>query len=418
MMSADSSLRAAARISSGTRAGLVVVARTVEEVEGLRGEWQAAGVGDIDSDIDYFLAVVTNAPQVVRPHVVLIRRPGRRPLLAVARLELLGVPLAVGYRTVARPQVRAVVVSFGGLVGVAGAADEKLLAGELRRALVAGEADMLLVRKADVGGTVRDAVADGVSWPRRSHAQPVTRRWVAPVPGSFEVFLTHRKGRTRQKLRRYARVLERAYGQGLRVRRFEHPAEMAELCADMEAVAARTYQRGLGAAYSGSPLDQGLIELGLRRGWYRAWMLYLDGKPAAFWTGTAYAGVFTTGTPGYDPEHTKDRVGTYTMLRMIEDLCAAGDVSWLNFGPGDAEYKAAYGTPERAEADIFVVRRGLRPVTVSLTAGGLSKVNSWGRQLTRDTGWGRRLKRAWRGSMTASHTEATEGTDDTHRPLG
>jgi len=411
MMIADSSCRAAARTRSGTRAGQVVVARTVEEVEGLRGEWEAAGVSDIDSDIDYFLTVVKNAPGVVRPHVVLIRRPGRPSLLAVARLELLGVPLAVGYRTVARPQVRAVVVSFGGLVGVAGAGDEQLLAGELRRALDSGEADLLLVRKADVGGTVRDAVAGGVSWARRSHAQPVTRRWVAPVPDSFEVFLTHRRGRTRQKLRRYARVLERSYGEGLRVRRFEQPAEMAELCRDLEAVAARTYQRGLGAAYSGSPLDLGLIELGLRRGWYRAWMLYLNGKPVAFWTGTAYAGTFTTGTPGYDPQHTKDRVGTYTMLKMVEDLCAAADVRWLNFGPGDAEYKAAYGTPERAEADIFVVRRGLRPVTVSLTAGALSQVNSWGRQLTQDTGWGRRLKRAWRGSMTASRTEGTESTE-------
>jgi len=410
-MSTDSSLRAAARTRSATRAGQVVVARTVEEVEGLRGEWESAGVSDIDSDIDYFLTVVRHGPNVVRPHVVLIRRPGRPSLLAVARLELLGVPLAVGYRTVARPQVRAIVVSFGGLVGVAGAEDERVLAGELRRALDTGEADMLLLRKVDAAGTLRDAVAGGVSWPRRSHAQPVTRRWVAPVPDSFEVFLTHRRGRTRGKLRRYARVLERAYGEGLRVRRFERLDEMAELCADMEAVAARTYQRGLGAAYSGGALDQGLIELGLRRGWYRAWVLYLNGKPAAFWSGTAYAGVFTTGTPGYDPQHTKDRVGTYTMLKMVEDLCASADVSWLNFGPGDAEYKAAYGTPERAEADVFVVRRGLRPVTVSITAGGLSMVNGWGRQLTRETGWGRRLKRAWRGSMAGRRTEGAEGTE-------
>jgi len=58
-----------------------------------------------------------------------------------------------------------------------------------------------------------------------------------------------------------------------------------------------------------------------------------------------------------------------------------------------------------------VVRRGLRPVTVSITAGGLSMVNGWGRQLTRETGWGRRLKRAWRGSMAGRRTEGAEGTE-------
>jgi hypothetical protein len=405
IMSIDPSLRVAARAGSETQPDQVVVARTVEEVESLRGDWETAGVRDIDSDIDYFLTVVRHAPHVARPHVVLIRRPGRPALMAIARLERFGVPLSIGYRTVLRPRLRAIVVTFGGLVGVAGADDERALVNELRRSLDTGEADMLLVRKIDVTGTLRDVVVEGVGWLRRSHAQSATRRWVAPVPESLDAFLDGRSGKARQKLRRYARKLERDYGDGLRLRRFEHPDEMAELCRDMEAVASRTYQHGLGVAYSGSPLNLGLIELGLRRRWFRAWMLYLNEKPVAFWSGYAYSSNFVTGTPGYDPDHTKDRVGTYTMLRMVEDLCAADDVSRLDYGHGDAEYKEAYGTADRIETDVFVVRRGLRPVTVSLAAAALSVVNGWGRQLTRETGWGRRLKRAWRGRMADSRAE-------------
>ncbi len=378
-LSMDPLLRVAARAGSETLPGQMIVARTVEEVESLRDTWETVGVRDIDSDIDYFLTVVRNAPHVVRPHVVLVRRPGQPALMGIARLERLGIPLSIGYRTVLRPQLRAIVVTFGGLIGAAGAGDERVLINELGRPLCTGEADMLILRKIDIAGTLRNVVVEGVGWLRRSHAQSATRRWVAPVPGSLDAFLSGRSAKTRQTLRRQDRKLVREYGDGLRLRRFESLHEMTELCRDMEAVASRTYQRGLGAAYSGSPLDLGLIELGLRRRWFRTWMLYFGDLPVAFWSGTTYAGTFATGTPGFDPDYTKDSVGRYTMFRMVEDLCAADDVTWLDFGHGDAEYKASFGTAERMESDVFVVRPGVRPVAVNLAATTLSLVNGWGR---------------------------------------
>jgi len=403
-MSIDPALRTAARPEPETRPDQVVVARTVEEAESMRGDWETAGVSDIDSDIDYFLTVVRHGPHVVRPHVVLIRRPGRPALMGIARLELLGVPLSVGYRTVLRPQLRAIVVTFGGLVGTAGADDERALIGELRRPLDTGEADMLLLRKIDVAGTLRDVVADGASWARRSHAQPETRHWAAAVPRTADEFLAGRSADTRSKLRRKHRQLERKYGDGLRLRRFQHPAEMAEMCRDMEAVASRTYQWGLGASYSGSPLELGLIELGMRRGWFRAWMLYLQDRPVAFWLGNKYAGNFSMSQTGFDPDYTRQSVGRYTLFRALEDLCAAGDVTWLDFGPGDADYKAAFAVPQRTESDVFVMRRGLRPVAVNLAATALSLVNGWGRHLAKETDWGRRLKRTWRRSKADDRT--------------
>lgn len=381
------------------------MARTVEEVENLREDWETAGVCDLDSDIDYFLAVIRHAPNVIRPHVVLIRRPGCPALMGIARLERLAIPLSVGYRTLMCPQLQAIVVTFGGLVGAAGADDEKLLLGELHRALDTGEADMLLLRKVDIAGTLKDVVVEGVGWLRRSHAQPTTCRWVASVPESLDAFWSGRSAKTRQTLRRQDRNLLRKYGDGLRLRRFEHPDEMDELCRDMETVASKTYQRGIGAAYSGSSLDLGLIELGLHRRWFRTWMLYLWDHPVAFWSGTMYAGTFATGTPGFDPDYAQDSVGRYTMFRMIEDLCGDDDVTRLDFGAGDAEYKAAFGVAEHIEADVFVVRRAVCPVTVSLAATTFALVNRWGRLLAEETDWGRRLKRTWRKRLAGTRPQ-------------
>jgi GT2 family glycosyltransferase len=386
------------------------VARTLDDVEGLRSAWDAADVDDIDSHIDYFLTVLRHASNVIRPHVVLLRRPGMADLMAIARIERLQMPLSLGYRTLAKPTLRAVVLTFGGLVGVRGPEDERLLVDELRRPLSTGEADLLILRKVDVTGTLPQIVVDGVGWLRRSHAQPETSRWVAQVPDSLDAFLSVRSTKTRQTLRRQDRRLERTYGEGLTLRRFEHPDEIVELFRDLEEVASKTYQRGLGAAYSGSPLDMALIESGLRGGWFRIWMLYVHGHPVAFWSGTTYAGTFATGTPGFDPEYTRDSVGRYTMLRMVEDLCADDRVTRLDFGHGDAEYKAAFATALRTESDVFIVRRGLRPVAVNLVATALFGVNSRARQVAQKTDWGRRLKREWRRRI-ASHATAGGPTD-------
>jgi CelD/BcsL family acetyltransferase involved in cellulose biosynthesis len=85
---------------------------------------------------------------------------------------------------------------------------------------------------------------------------------------------------------------------------------------------------------------------------------------------------------------------------MLEDLCADDRVTRLDFGHGEAEYKAAFGSAERVESDVFLVRRGLRPLAVNLAATALGLVNSWGRNLAHETAWGRRLKRSWRSRVT------------------
>jgi len=40
-------------------------------------------------------------------------------------------------------------------------------------------------------------------------------------------------------------------------------------------------------------------------------------------------------------------------------------------------------------------------VTVNLAAATLALVNGWGHRLTKETGWGRRLKRTWRSRMAS-----------------
>ena len=100
-----------------------------------------------------------------------------------------------------RPELRAIVVTFGGLIGTAGADDERALFGELLRPLSAGEADMLILRNIDAAGTLQDVLVEGVGWLQKVTCPAATRRWVAEVPESLDAFLSGRSAKTRRKLR-------------------------------------------------------------------------------------------------------------------------------------------------------------------------------------------------------------------------
>ena len=61
----------------------------------------------------------------------------------------------------------------------------------------------------------------------------------------------------------------------------------------------------------------------MERGWFRAYVLYLDDEPIAFWQGHAYRGVVLDRRARASTPRTRDlRVGNYVLFKLIADLCA------------------------------------------------------------------------------------------------
>lgn len=119
-------------------------------------------------------------------------------------------------------------------------------------------------------------------------------------------------------------------------------------------MARKTYQRGLGVALADTPEQRAVIRVGLEHGWFRTYVLRLDGRPIAFWPGYAYRGTFFIGTPGYDPEFGRYRIGNHLLGRMIDEFCADPDVDAVDFGFGDAEYKRRLGNESWEEGSILL----------------------------------------------------------------
>lgn len=371
------------------------VARTAAEVESLRERWARLPVGNVDADIDYFLTLVTSDPSVLRPHVIWLRRPAG-DVAVVGRLVREPMELRVGYRRVATLPVRAIVVSFDGVLGASEPGDLAAITAALDLALRSGEADAVLFQQLDAAHPLRPHLTRVFPRWRRGRSGQLVVRWSTKLPSSWDEFLHRRSARSRRQLRADDSKFLRKHAGRSEVRRLdltEGPEEMHE---QLEIVASKAYQRGLGVGTDGSDRQRALMSLARERGWLRIWMLYLDGTPVAFWWGLLYSGVFTIGSPGFDPAHAKDRVGYFTLRRMLEDLCNDPDSVVLDFGHGDADYKARFATDSSYSSDALVFAARPYPLLVNALVSLDARLQDWLRSLVRRSGWLARLKSAWR----------------------
>ena len=116
-----------------------------------------------------------------------------------------------------------------------------------------------------------------------------------------------------------------------------------------------------------------LSEHAMRNSWFLAWVLTIDGEPAAMEYQLEYNGVVSGLRADYDPRFEEYSPGTLLNWRIIEQLFER-DVSFYSLGPGSNEYKmrwaeelrqlktmVMYGTSMRGRA-VGLIEMYLRPL--------------------------------------------------------
>jgi CelD/BcsL family acetyltransferase involved in cellulose biosynthesis len=110
---------------------------------------------------------------------------------------------------------------------------------------------------------------------------------------------------------------------------------------------------------------------------------------------------YYSSSTAYLPELGRRGVGTYLQMRMFRDLIEDSEVDAIDFGWGDADYKARFGNESWNEQDVFIFgpsSRGVRAHAVhTLVRGG----DRLARSVAGSTGMTRRVKRLWRARLAS-----------------
>jgi CelD/BcsL family acetyltransferase involved in cellulose biosynthesis len=346
---------------------------TLDDVEGLRSAWERLQGHSLPADIDYFLAVARNHPQVVRPNVIVVERGQDVIAIVAVYLQRGWIVHRLGPWNPYRPTVSAFATAYRGFLGEQTPEVLTLVFGELLRSVERHEADAIHLRYVEPASPVATMARAAGHGLRRERLVPIRSHWALSLGSTLDETLTRAcSATTRESLRRTIRKLERAFEGRFELKVFSDPATAEQMFADLDAVGSRSYQRHGDDVFGPRDLDRALISLGLEKGWYRAYVLYLDDIPAAYWTGYAYGGAFGwRGDTGYDPRFREYGPGTYVLLRLIEALSEDPEITTFDFGGGDVDYKGRLADTRWDEVDIRLFGPGLRNLCVNATGSSV-----------------------------------------------
>lgn len=353
----------------------VAAARSIDEVEGLRPVWERLHGSELPSDIDYFLCVAAHNDEVVRPHVVSVTPDDGEPFLLAAHVSDLRVSHRLGPWTPYSPRLRVLNV-FRGLIGRPTPEGLEIALAALRAELDDG-IDAIMLRNVEVPSDLHDAAQR--LFPGRMRQRWLGRRarWIADIGSDPDAALEALSDSTRANLRRTTRRLERTFGDDLRTVILQEPSDAERVFRDIDAVAASTYQTNRRPIFRDDEFGRELTRLGLEKGWFRAYMLYIGDRPVSFWTGFAYGETFGwRGVTGYDPEFRSFGVGKYLLSTMLDHLARDPHIVRFSLGAGDLPYKSQFGDRGHEEVDIRIFARRPRALWVKTVGSGVHGVHA------------------------------------------
>jgi len=365
-----------------------------------RSLWTSWG-GTRDSDLDFFLYISGMFPNVLRPHVVVAYHGDTPEGMLIGRLEQRPVPIEFGYLRLATPPLRVLDFVSGALRGAASPESTTVLVHSVLKSLRDDNIDLAIFENLPLDSHLYRAIRSvaglldsGVPPEHRTHR-------CLRLPPSSDALYSLISTRHRQNYRRKARKLLKDFSGDVRIERYTQTSDA--LFRQIESVAQTTYHRQFGLGFRDTPDMRRRCELEASKGWLRISMLYVAGKPCAYLIASAYNRTLYGDHMGYDPAYAAYSPGMYLLLNTLGDLCDHkwnDDITRIDFGFGDAEYKSALSNCSYEDCVGQIYGHTLRGICVNLCSTPLLLANRSLRWLLIQTNLLQKAKHLWRDRVT------------------
>jgi hypothetical protein len=397
-------------VLDGSKTGCRIhVLNNAEEINRWREFW-VENNRHPDADIDFYSLFTTIHADKLKPYILVATQNGKPKAMWIGRLENVSVPLKLGYRTLLNLSLRQIAFLQDGFLGESSPEIIQALIAHIRRQLKSGVADRAYVSNTDVNLEIFKAArrAPGILF--RDYSGKTVERWQTSLPANMEEFLKRRSKKHRYWLKRIGRVFEEAHPGKVKFTMCRMKEDIKGFCDAAEQIAQTTYQRGLGVGFLNTLETHRRLELAVEKGWLKAYLVFVEDEPVAFWCGRLYNGIMYLEWTGYKPAYRKFEAGTVLFLKMLEDLCASG-VRAVDYGLGTAGYKERFGDNKLIEGSVSLNASTLKGLMVNVLTTTDVIVNKTAKAVVKKMGFLDQLKKRWRGKLANGETKtaAPEG---------
>lgn len=351
--------------------------------------------------MDYFRLINELRSNVIRPHILLLEHDGEPQGLVVGRLVEENLACRLGYKTIRLGRVRQLSIVYGGLIGCQSGECAERVMDALTKMLARREVDLVFLSHLDTSSRLFELATKRPNLLCKDYLVAPQGHWKTNLPPTKVEFLNRVKRKHRYWLNRLDRNLEKEFPGRVEFRCYKEASEANTLLKDLEIVASRTYQRQLNVGFKSGEEQRRRLTMAAEQGWLRAYVLYLNEEPCAFWLGDVYKGIFYSAMTGYLPEYEKYELGTVVFLKMIAQLCEE-EVATIDYGLGDAAYKERFGDESWNEASVRIFAPSLAAVSLNVIRTSIERPALWLQSCARRSGLEQRLKSVWRRRLVKS----------------
>lgn len=378
----------------------VETARTLEEVQSLREDWERLQWNP-NADYERFLMIHEVRDEVIRPHVVTVRGPKGIETIVVGRIEKEKLDLKIGYFKLKTFRVRRLTLLHGGAMGRIDPPTSRLVIQSILDELRKGEADLALFNRIPVESDLFKAAVELT--PKRQLNRPLIyeKHWRLALPDTYEEYLRGMSKKNRNEIDRRNRRLLEDFPNQISFMRYAAPSEFATITKLVEEIEGHTYRRGLGVGFTNSPEWRNRISSELKRGLFLCHCLYVGDSPVAYALGTMQGRTCFGCGVGYHPDYRNYGVGHLLVHRFIEELCSDPQINYYDKGIGDADYKQRMCTDAWDESSIRIYSPSLHSVFLNLMDGGVRTIHQFLLRHFQQSGHLTRIKSHWRKRLSA-----------------
>jgi len=377
--------------------------RSLSEADTIRGIWEGWQQHP-NADLAHFQLICGFRGEVKHPYIIVAERDGEPCALLVGRLERTRFAPSIGYLKLIRIPATVLTIVYQGSLGQLDEEVAEALVSHLRFLLLSRKVDAVTAHHLPESSPLLKFLLNRCSQWLLKKSPEWSTHWEMVLQDKPGFLLKKLGSKHRYAIRKRERELESAFPGKVSWRWMNRFDDVPGLCSRLEVVAARTYQRGLGAGFVDNEEHRQRLVLFAIRGHLRVQLLEIDGKVRAFWFGQVYRGVFHSDATGYDPDLGEYQIGTLVFLHLVDELVKEG-VRKLDFGLGDAQYKQRFGDESWRETTVTMFAPTAKGLLLKSVLWGCSVLDRAGRRLLEKTGLLDRIKTGWRKQL-ASKTMA------------
>lgn len=385
----------------------ISVARTLAEVEALRSVWGGWQVHP-NADLDFYRLILRHRKHIQGPYVVVLRANDVPAALLVGRAESGVHPINLGYLKLAKVSLRAITFVTGGIMGTMPPEAVPAVLAHLQGELSGGKADIVRLSNLRTDSALFELATRSPAWFCRGRDSTPTRHWTMQIPDKAEAFFSRMSKKHRYWVRRMQKQLEDKFPGKIQYKCFQKPQEIQDCCQAAESIARTTYQRGIGAGFVANDETLEQFQSKAADGRLRAYFLYIEDEPKAFWIGEICKGAFHASTTGYDPQLREYELGTLLFVHAVIALGEEG-VAQFDFGLGDALYKQRFGDASYEEDTVSVFAPSLKPIAVNLVSAATAGLGRIGRRILERFALVERVKKRWRRRLANGLAQVPPG---------